>query len=123
MNIIKLALSAAIVAMSANALAADYTPTTTREQRMNEALRDYRDGTPKGTTSSTSSAGPMARTEESVKKGFRDTGSTVKRVANKAGHAVATGARKTGHAIHRGANKLGGTNSARPTQASERPAQ
>lgn len=96
------------LAQAANA----YESTPPREQRMGEALQTYRDGTAKNPQ-----PGPVARTEEDIKRGARNagaavkhgaqrTGEAVKHGAQRAGQAVGTGVEKTGDAIRRGGDKL-----------------
>jgi hypothetical protein len=87
--------------------AADTTPTTTREDRMNEALDRYHD-------SRNANPGPAARAEESIKRGAHKTGQAVKRGAKKAGHAVGTGLDKTGQALHRAGDKIKGKTETEP---------
>lgn len=99
MNRIKLTLLAALVGAGTLAMAAD--PQPDREQRMNDALQNYR-----STADRNPSPGPFARAEESTKRGVKKAGSAVKRGAKKAGHAVGTGVEKTGAAIRRGGEKV-----------------
>lgn len=89
-----------------------YENTPPREQRMNEALNNYRSADPRNPQ-----PGPAARAEQDVKDGARRagaatkrgvqrTGEVIKHGAQRAGQAVGTGMEKTGDAIHRGGEKL-----------------
>jgi hypothetical protein len=99
MNRIRLSLLVAMMGACSVALAAD--PPADREQRMNEALQSYRSAADRNP-----SPGPVARAEESTKRGVKKAGSAIKRGANKAGHAVGTGVEKTGAAMRRGGEKI-----------------
>lgn len=112
-----LALAALVGLSSATFAAADVT-STTRQQRMDDALQNYR-GT--GGTASRSSTGrsasmngandsrpgPAARSEETVKRVSRKTGHAVADGARKTGHVVANGARTGGHYVAEAARKTG----------------
>ena len=104
MNQIKLALVAALFGVSTAALAVDVESDAAREQRMDAALQGYRNGADRNP-----SAGPVARAEESVKRGFGKAGSAIKHGAHKVGHAVGTGVHKTGDAIRRTGEKMEGS--------------
>lgn len=84
----------------------------TREQRMDDALQNYRDAATKNPQ-----PGPVARAEESAKRGAHKaadavqhgaqrTGEAIKYGAQRTGQAIGTGAEKTGDAIRRGGEKL-----------------
>lgn len=105
---------AATLAASGAAMAQNDTPP--REQRMDEALQNYRNGH-SNATAQNPQPGPAARAEESVKRGARRaghavkhgaerTGEAIKHGAQKAGDAVGTGLEKSGNAIRRGGEKL-----------------
>ena len=102
MTKLKLALLGALIGVSTASMAA--VDTTTREQRMDQALQSYR-----GTPARDSGAGPAARTEESIKGGARRTGASIERGAKRAGNAVSNGARKTRDAVRRTGKKMGGS--------------
>jgi hypothetical protein len=99
MNRIKLTVLAALIGAGTMAMAAE--PQGDREQRMNDALQTYR-----STADRNPSPGPVARAEESTKRGVKKAGSAIKRGAKKVGHAVGTGTEKTGAAIRRGGEKI-----------------
>jgi len=82
------------------AVAADPTPSSTREQRMDDALDRYRAAHPEASDS----AAP--RTESGFKRGVQRTGSAIERGAERAGHAVRRGLEKTGEAAHRVGDKI-----------------
>ena len=108
MNKIKIVMSAVLIAAAGGAFAAD----TTRDQRMDQALQDYRGKNPSAGTSSTSGAMPMSRSDrpskdKSFKQNMKAAGSNLAEGGREVGHDVAEGARKTGHAIHKGASKVG----------------
>ena len=88
---------------------------TTREQRMDQAMKDYqskpRDTTTRHTTESRrdAGAGPMARGEESVKRGARRAGAAIKSGAHKTGKAIQRGVTKAKNAIRRTGERMGGS--------------
>jgi hypothetical protein len=98
------------VAASGAALAADPDGEAARQQRMEEALANYRDQQTGAATRPDDyrnpNPGPAARAEASIKRGAHRTGQAIRHGAEKAGHAVGTGARKTGEAIGRVGEKL-----------------
>jgi hypothetical protein len=94
MNTFKFAFGAVLLASSLVAVAAESPTDTSREQRMDDALQRYRDAHPD------TGAGPVARAEESMKRGLRKTGQAIKHGAQATGHAVKHGAHKVGQAIH-----------------------
>lgn len=79
----------------------DYQNTPPREQRMDDALQNYR-----GAAAKNPQPGPMARTEESAKRGAHRAGEAIKHGAERTGQAIGTGAEKAGNAIRRGGEKL-----------------
>ena len=116
----KFTLAAALlgVAVSGAALAADPDAEAARQQRMDEALANYRNH-PTGSATRPDdyrnpNPGPAARAEASIKRGAHRTGQALRHGAEKAGHAVGKGVRKTGEAIGRGGEKL--EDAAKPKQ-------
>lgn len=103
MNQVKLILAAALVGVSSAAMAADARVDTNRDQRMDEALENYRSG---DSANRNPSPGRFARAEESTKRGLHRAGTAIKHGAQKAGHAVKTGVEKTGAALHRTGEKI-----------------
>jgi hypothetical protein len=101
MDMNRIRLSWLVAMMGACSVAAAAEPTADRDQRMNEALQNYRSAADRNP-----SPGPVARAEESTKRGVKNAGAAIKRGAKKAGHAVGTGVEKTGAAIHRGGEKI-----------------
>lgn len=101
MKPIKVVLIAALIGASGAAMAVDSRSEADREQRMNEALQNYRSG-----ADNRSSPGTVARAEESTKRGVHKAGASVKRGAKRVGHAVETGAHKTRHALRRTGEKI-----------------
>jgi len=90
--------------------------TSTRQQRMDEALADYRAGQPsasagKGSAdcAQMSDGGTFARAEASIKRGACKTGHAIERGVNKTGHAIGNAGRKTGDALRRTGQKMGGS--------------
>lgn len=79
-----------------------YENTPPREQRMEEALRNYRSADPRNPQ-----PGPAARAEQNVKEGARSAGAATKRGAHRAGEAIKHGAQRTGQAIGTGMEKTG----------------
>lgn len=107
---------AVLAAVSTLAVAADQPGATTREQRMDAALADYRTGpsSPSGTNGSadcaqTSDGGTFARAEAAAKRGACKTGHAIERGVKKTGHAVGKAGRKTGDALRRTGEKMGGS--------------
>lgn len=103
MNTIKMTLAAVLVVVSSVGLAAESSSDAARQQRMDAALQNYQD------THANTTPGPMARAEESTKRGARKTGSAIKHGAQKAGHAIENGARNTRDAVRRTGEKMGGS--------------
>lgn len=107
----KLIVLATALAAGTAAMAQDNT--APREQRMEEALQNYRN------THSTQPAqvtpadprnpqpGPAARAEESVKRGARNAGHAVKDGAQRTGAAIKHGGERAGDAVGRGVEKTG----------------
>ena len=98
MNHTKLILAAALVGLSSAAMA-----DTDRDQRMNEALENYRSGE---TAAKNPQPGPFARAEEATKRGVRKAGDAIKTTAKRTGQGIATGAEKTGDALRRTGEKI-----------------
>lgn len=94
----KLILAAALVGLSSVAMA-----DTDREQRMNDALENYRSS---GSAAKNPSPGPFARAEESTKRGARKAGHAAKHGAQRVGDGIATGVQKTGDALRRTGEKI-----------------
>lgn len=76
--------------------------TAPREQRMDEALQSHRSAAAKNPQ-----PGPVARAEESVKRGARQAGAAVKHGAQRTGEVVKYGAQRTGQALGTAAEKTG----------------
>lgn len=104
MNRTKLILAAALVGLSSAAMAVDPQADSARDQRMNEALENYRSNADKNPE-----PGPFARAEESTKRGISKAANAVKHGAKKAGHAVGTGVEKTGEALRNAGEKIQGS--------------
>ena len=114
----KLMVLATALAAGSAAMAQDNT--APREQRMDEALQNYRNAQPMQAAPAdprNPHPGPAARAEEATKRGARNaghavkhgaqrTGAAIKHGAERAGHAVGTGVEKTGAAIRRGGEKI-----------------
>ena len=90
----KLVWSTLLVVFCSGAIAAEPN-STTRDERMDAALQDYR------SSQTNDRPGPMARAENSIKHGFHKAGAGMKHGAHEVGHAVSEGAHKTGQALHR----------------------
>lgn len=110
MNKISTALAALLMTASVGAMAETTTTNTTRDQRMNAALQDYRSGNGSSDTSTNGMRrkGTFERAEDSAKSGTRKAGHAIAEGSRTAGHAVAQGARKTGHAVHKATDKATG---------------
>lgn len=101
MDRIKLTLVAALLGVAAGtALAAEPESNTTRQQRMDDALQNYRSNQP-------SQPGRFERAENAVKRDAHKTGAAIKRGAHKTGEAIEHGAQKVGHAVGKGVDKTG----------------
>lgn len=98
MNKAKLILVAALVGVSSVAMA-----DTTREERMNDALENYRNG---NTAAKNPEPGPFARAEEATKRGVRKAGEAIKTTAKRTGEGVKNGAERTGDALRRTGEKI-----------------
>jgi len=106
----------AMLAAASGLAVADQPGSTTREQRMDAALADYRAGrsgesVDNGSVDCTqaSNGGTFARAEASMKRGACKTGHALERGVKKTGHAIGTAGRKTGDAIRRTGEKMGGS--------------
>lgn len=110
----------AMLAAASTLAAADQPGATTRQERVDAALADYRAGQGTGSSDTRgqntsadcaqlSDGGTFARAEASVKRGACKTGHAIERGVKKAGDAVGTAGRKTGDALHRTGSKLGGS--------------
>ena len=101
----------AMLAAASTLAAADEPGATTRQQRMDAALADYRTGQSSPSAdnesdcSQTSNGGTFARAEASVKRGACKTGHAIERGVRKTGHA----GRKTGNVLRRTGEKMGGS--------------
>lgn len=100
MNQAKLILVAALVGLSSAAMA---DTTAERDQRMNDALENYRSSE---TAAKNPAPGPFARAEEATKRGVRKAGEAVKTTAQRTGEGIATGVEKTGDALRRTGEKI-----------------
>jgi hypothetical protein len=93
-----------VIALSTGAaFAADPGSEASRQDRMDQALQNYR-GSPQ---SQASSEGPAARTEDAIKRGYHKTTAAVKRGAHKVEHAAKKGAHKVENAGHDGQPSTG----------------
>ena len=106
----------AMLAAASTLAAAEQPGTTTRQERMDAALADYRAGQ-SGTSVAnestdcvqTSTGGTFARAEASLKRGACKTGHAMERGVKKTGHAIGNAGRKTGDALRRTGEKMGGS--------------
>lgn len=106
MTRVKLSLLAALIGASTAVLAADPQSDAARQQRMDDALQNYRGGTHANSTQPTSSAGgTFERAENSVKHGAHKTGAAIEHGTTKAGAAIDSGVDKTGNVVSKGMNK------------------
>lgn len=101
-NTFKTAAIAAAIAVGSLACAVHAQDTAPRQQRMDEALQNYRDSVNKNPQ-----PGPAARAEEATKRGVNRAGNAVRDGAERTGNAVKHGAQRAGNAIKRGAEKTG----------------
>jgi type IV secretory pathway TrbL component len=94
-------------------MAQDNTPP--REQRMDEALQNYRNSANSNSSAPATAndprlknpqPGPAARAEESMKRGAHRAGHAVRHGAHRTGEAIKHGAERTGDAIGRGVDKV-----------------
>lgn len=100
MNQAKLILVAALVGLSSAAMA---DVTAERDQRMNDALENYRSGE---TAAKNPAPGPFARAEEATKRGVRKAGKAIKTTAKRTGEGISNGAEKAGNALRRTGEKI-----------------
>jgi len=106
----------AMLAAVSTLAAADQPGSTTRQERMDTALADYRagrtgTGVDNGSADCTqaSNGGTFARAEASVKRGACKTGHAIERGVQKTGHAIGNAGRKTGNVLRRTGEKMGGS--------------
>jgi hypothetical protein len=114
-----LSLIAAATIALAGLLPAAHAQDTTREQRMDQALQNYRGANQATTTRDTQAPayrsadprnpqpGPAARAEQNIKEGAHDAGAAVKRGAQRTGEAIKHGAQRTGEAVGNGMERSG----------------
>nr|WP_145552499.1 hypothetical protein [Variovorax boronicumulans] len=115
----KLGLIAATTIALAGLLPAAQAQDTTREQRMDQALQNYRNangtGGARDAQPSTYRAadprnpqpGPAARAEQNIKEGAHNAGHAIKRGAHRTGEAIKHGAQRTGEAVGNGMERSG----------------
>ncbi|MGC3984327.1 MAG: hypothetical protein QM777_06120 [Pseudorhodoferax sp.] len=84
---------------------------TTREQRMDQALQNYRNGNAapaardaqppayRSADPRNPQPGPAARAEQNIKEGAHNAGAAVNRGAQRTGEAIKHGAQRTGEAV------------------------
>lgn len=120
MTKIKIVMSAVLLAAAGGAFAQNVTDTT-RDQRMDQALQDYRAKNGMNSMSSTNNGSMSSSNRDSMnsmrsdrpskdksfKQNMKAAGSQLAEGGREVGHDVAQGARKAGHAIHKGASKVG----------------
>ena len=106
----------AVLAAVSTLAAADQPGTTTREQRIDAALADYRAGQSSASADNasadcvqTSNGGTFARAEASMKRGACKTGHAIERGVKKTGNAIGNAGSKTGNALRRTGEKMGGS--------------
>ncbi|RCW69147.1 hypothetical protein [Pseudorhodoferax soli] len=114
-----LGLVAATTIALAGLLPAAHAQDTTREQRMDQALQNYRGAnTAPATRDAPAPAyrsadprnpqpGPAARAEQNIKEGAHNAGAAVKRGARRTGEAIKHGAERTGEAVGNGMERSG----------------
>ena len=99
-----IAASAALVAVCGTSFAQDTLPDpgndAARQERMNEAYREHRDGESANTE--------LHDAGHSFHNGVRSTGHAIHSGVRATGHAIHRGVRATGHAIHHGVNTVTG---------------
>ncbi|HKW84680.1 MAG TPA: hypothetical protein VJN68_13100 [Burkholderiaceae bacterium] len=104
----------ALLASATTLALADQPGSTTREQRMDAALANYRSGgqsspDDNANCAQSSQGGTFARAEASFKRGACKTGHAIERGVKKTGHAIDKAGRKTGDALRRTGEKMGGS--------------
>jgi hypothetical protein len=115
----------AMLATVSTFAAAAQPDTTTRDERMDAALANYRSGQSGASADNTSAdcartsdGGTFARAEASMKRGACKTGHAIERGVKKTGNAIGKAGRKTGDALRRTGEKMGGS----PDKATSDPA-
>ncbi len=104
MNKIHAVLAAALVGLSASALAQDLDSDASRRQRMDEAYAaSHRDHDAGDTVRE-----DTHRVGHDIHNGVRETGHAIHRGVRATGHAIHRGVRATGHAIHHGVDEVTG---------------
>ena len=116
-------IAGAMLAMSSTLAMAEQPGSTTRDERMDAALANYRSGHPTGKATAAdatadasasdcdqySSGGTLSRAGAAVKRGACKTGHALERGVKKTGHAIDKAGRKTGNALRRTGEKMGGS--------------
>jgi hypothetical protein len=114
-----LGLIAATTIALAGLLPAAQAQDTTREQRMDQALQNYRGANPapaardaqppayRAADPRNPQPGPAARAEQNIKEGAHNAGAAVKRGAQRTGEAIKHGAQRTGEAVGNGMERSG----------------
>lgn len=107
---------ATLLATGTTAVLAEQPGDTTRDERMQSALAEYRANNGNASTDTKavdcneySSGGTFARAEAAMKRGACKTGHAVERGVKKTGHAIGNAGRKTGDALRRTGEKMGGS--------------
>ena len=117
----------AMLAMSSTLAMADQPGSSSRDERMDAALANYRAGHPTGkataaetsagTTADASASdcneysngGTMSRAGAAIKRGACKTGHALERGVKKTGRAIDKAGHKTGNALRRTGEKMGGS--------------
>ncbi len=114
-------IAGAMLAMSSTFAIAAQPSSTTRDERMDAALENYRAGHPTGTATTANAnasasdcneyadGGTFARAEAAVKRGACKTGHALERGVKKTGNAIGKAGHKTGNALRRTGEKMGGS--------------
>jgi len=99
----------AVLAATSTFAAADQPGATTRQERIDAALADYRSGQPTPSTSSTVTEPADCMQSSAIKRGACKTGHALERGVKKTGNAIGKAGRKTGDALRRTGEKMGGS--------------
>jgi hypothetical protein len=110
MKTTSLLMCGAMLAAMSTFAAADQPGATTRQERIDAALADYRSGQP---TPSTANGSAYESTDcsqaSAIKRGACKTGHALERGVKKTGNAIGKAGRKTGDALRRTGEKMGGS--------------
>jgi len=109
MKTTSLLMCGAMLAAMSTFAAADQPGATSRQERIDAALADYRSGRSTPSTSSSVTEPADCVQSSAIKRGACKTGHALERGVKKTGNAIGKAGRKTGDALRRTGEKMGGS--------------